>query len=65
MRRGRFRYGAQRAEKEPAVVQRRPGEADRQLDPDAHVAKQFGTGCLVLLVAFLLLTAAVWWFWMH
>jgi len=47
------------------VVQRKPGEPDRQLDPDAFVAKQFGLGCLVLFVAFLLLTVAVWWFWTH
>ena len=47
------------------MVQRNPGEPDRQYDPDAVLAKQFGLGCLVLFAAFLLLTAAVWWFWMH
>ena len=47
------------------MVQRKPGEPDRQFNADAHLAKQFGLGCVVLFVAFLLLTMLVWWFWMH
>ena len=47
------------------MVQRKSGEPDRQFNPDAHLAKQFGLGCVVLFVAFLLLTMLVWWFWMH
>jgi hypothetical protein len=48
-----------------AVVQRNPGEPDRQYDPDAVFGRQFALGCLVLFIAFLLLTASVWWFWTH
>jgi hypothetical protein len=44
---------------------RKAGEPDRQYNPDAVLGKQFGLGCLVLFAAFLLLTALVWWFWMH
>jgi hypothetical protein len=47
------------------VVQREPGKPDQQYNPDAVLAKQFGVGCVVLLLAFVLLTALVWWFWMH
>lgn len=47
------------------MAKEKPGEPERQLDPDAFVGKQFGIGCLVLLVAFLLMTVLVWWFWMH
>jgi hypothetical protein len=47
------------------VVQHKPGEPDRQFSPDAELTKQFGLGCVILFFAFLLLTAAVWWFWMH
>jgi hypothetical protein len=47
------------------VVQHEPGKPDRQYNPDAVLAKQFALGCGVLFVAFLVLTAAVWWFWMH
>ena len=43
----------------------RPGEPDRQYNPDAVLTGQFGLGCFVLFVAFLLLTVAVWWFWMQ
>lgn len=44
---------------------RKAVEPDRQYSPDAVLGKQFGLGCLVLFAAFLLLTALVWWFWMH
>ena len=47
------------------TAKRTPGEPDRQIDPDAEGARLFGIGCLVLFVGFLLLTAAVWWFWMR
>ena len=47
------------------MVQREPGQPDRQFSPDADLTKQFGVGCLVLFVAFLLMAALVWWFWMH
>jgi hypothetical protein len=47
------------------MAPRKPGEPDRRVDPDAELVKQFGVGCVVLLLAFLLLTALVWWFWMH
>jgi hypothetical protein len=48
-----------------SVVQHKPGEPDRQYNPDAVLTGQFGLGCLVLFAAFLLLTVAVWWFWTH
>ena len=41
------------------------GVPDRQISPDAEGARAFGIGCFVIFVAFLMLTAAVWWFWMH
>jgi hypothetical protein len=48
------------------VAKRRvPGEPDRQIDPDVHLGKQFGVGCVVLLGAFVLMTVLVWWFWTH
>jgi hypothetical protein len=47
------------------LVQKEPGQPDQQYNPDAVLAKQFALGCGVLFFAFLLLTAAVWWFWMH
>jgi hypothetical protein len=47
------------------MAQRKPGQPDRRIDPDVELTKQFGIGCVVLLFAFLLLTALVWWFWMH
>lgn len=47
------------------MVQHKPGEPDRQFSADASLTKQFGVGCVVLLVAFVLLTVAVWWFWTH
>jgi hypothetical protein len=50
---------------ESPVVQREPGEPDRQFSPDADLTKQFGVGCLVLFGAFLLMAALIWWFWMH
>jgi hypothetical protein len=46
-------------------AQRRPGEPDRQIDPDKEGARLFGVGCLVLFVGFLLMTTAVWWLWMN
>lgn len=47
------------------TAKRVPGEPDRQTSPDAEGARIFGIGCVALFVAFLLLTAAVWWFWMR
>lgn len=38
-------------------------KAERQLNPDAELARSFGLGCLVLLGAFLLLSVAVYYFW--
>lgn len=35
------------------------------MNPDADGARLFGIGCIVLFVGFLLLTVAVWWFWMR
>jgi hypothetical protein len=37
--------------------------AEKQLNPDAELARSFGLGCLVLFVAFLLLSGAVYFFW--
>ena len=36
---------------------------DKQLDPDRFVGTQFAVGCVVLVIAFLMLSAAVYWFW--
>ena len=47
------------------MAKRKPGEPDQQFNADAYVGRQFAVGCLVLIVAFLLLTAAVWFFWTH
>lgn len=41
----------------------RDGVPDRQLDPDAELTRSFAIGCAVLLVAFLLLSVAVYYFW--
>ena len=47
------------ADKPPVV------RAEKQLNPDAELTRSFGIGCLVLFVAFLLLTMAVYYFWMR
>lgn len=39
------------------------GGAEKQRSPDAELARSFAVGCLVLFVAFLLLTAAVYVAW--
>jgi hypothetical protein len=44
-------------------ARREPGQPERQISPDAEGARLFAIGCLAILVAFLLLTFAVWWFW--
>jgi hypothetical protein len=43
----------------------RESRAERQSNPDAELARSFGVGCLVLFGAFLLLAAAVYFFWTH
>ena len=43
----------------------RDGRADKQTNPDAELARSFGIGCLVLIGAFLLLSVAVYYFWMR
>jgi hypothetical protein len=47
------------------AAKRTPGEPDRQISPDAEFFSAYGVGCLVLVAAFVLLTCAVWWFWMR
>jgi hypothetical protein len=47
------------------MVRRNPGEPDRQISPDNEFFKAYGLGCIVLFIAFLLLTLAIWWFWVH
>jgi len=42
---------------------RTPGAPDRQVNPDAELTRSFAVGCLVLFVAFLLLSALVFYFW--
>jgi len=42
---------------------RTPGAPDRQVNPDAELTRSFAVGCLVLFVAFLLLSALVFDFW--
>jgi hypothetical protein len=37
--------------------------AEKQINPDAELTRAFGVGCMVLLVAFLLLSVAVYYFW--
>ena len=54
-----------RSEVSQSMVQREPGKPDQQYNPDAVLARQFGVGCIVLVLAFLLMTALVWWFWTH
>lgn len=46
-----------------AATHNRAGEPDRQVDPDARLAKAFLVGCGVLLLAFLLLAVALWVIW--
>ncbi len=46
-------------------ARREPGKPEKQISPDAEGAKLFGIGCVVIFAAFLLLTVAVWWFWIH
>lgn len=36
---------------------------DRQTNPDAELARSFAVGCGVLFLAFLLLSALVFYFW--
>ena len=47
------------------TAKRKPGEPDRQIDPDKEGARLFGIGCLALFVGFLLMTVALWWLWMR
>lgn len=42
-----------------------PGQPDRQYDPDAEFFRQYGVGCLVVFVAFLLLSGLIGWFWLR
>jgi hypothetical protein len=37
--------------------------AEKQTNPDSELARSFGIGCLVLFLAFLLLSVAVYYFW--
>jgi len=37
--------------------------AEKQVNPDAELTRSFGVGCLVLIVGFLLLSVAVYYFW--
>jgi hypothetical protein len=39
--------------------------AEKQISPDAELTRSFGIGCLTLLMAFLLLSVAVYYFWMR
>lgn len=39
------------------------GSPDRQISPDAELTRSFAIGCAVLFLAFLLLTAFVYYFW--
>lgn len=39
------------------------GAPDRQISPDAELTRSFAIGCGVLFLAFLLLTAFVYYFW--
>jgi hypothetical protein len=41
------------------------GKPSRTPSPDADLTRAFGVGCLVLFVAFLLLWAMVWFFYMR
>ena len=47
------------------TARRTPGEPDRQISPDREFFKAYGVGCVVLFIAFVLLTVAVWWAWTH
>jgi hypothetical protein len=38
-------------------------KGEKQINPDAELTRSFLIGCGVLFVAFLLLTAAVYYFW--
>jgi len=39
------------------------GQAEKQISPDAELTRSFGIGCVVLLVAFVVLSVAVYYFW--
>ena len=41
------------------------GEPSRQMNPDADLTKAFGVSCLVLVVAFLVMWALVWLFYLR
>lgn len=45
------------------VAARQPGEPDRQVNPDAELTRSFALGCGVLFLAFLVLSALVFYFW--
>jgi hypothetical protein len=41
------------------------GKPDKQMNPDADLTRAFGVSCLILFVAFLLLWALVWFFYLR
>jgi len=45
------------------LATRQEGQPDRQTNPDAELARSFALGCGVLFLAFLLLSAFVFYFW--
>lgn len=47
----------------PVLAARQEGEPDRQTSPDAELARSFALGCGVIFLAFLLLSAFVFYFW--
>jgi len=51
------------AQAPPLAASRQPGEPDRQVSPDAELTRSFALGCGVLFLAFLLLSALVFYFW--
>ena len=47
------------------ATRRQPGQPDRQISPDAEFFKAYGVGCLLLFLAFLVLTATITWVWLR
>ena len=45
------------------ITGREFGVPDRQADPDAELTRSFAIGCAILFLAFLLLSALVFYFW--
>ncbi len=47
------------------MARQKPGEPERPYNPDAEFFRSYGVGCAVILLAFLLGTCVIAYFWLH